>query len=484
MKILMVSSESLPFVKVGGLADVVFSLSKVYAQRQDIEVCVFLPFFRQVREFCQEHSVPLVEKPFRLWEKAVFISSRLFETVYEGVSFFFVDIPHFFDRESPYGTSMGDYIDNYARFSSFCQVVFSCLNDFQTDIVHLHDWPSSLLAYYLKCYRSFLYKDVYSVLTIHNIAYQGLFPFWSLDSSLVLQEDFHIDCCEFYGQVNWLKMGISCADKITTVSQRYSQEVMFDKGCELEGVLRSRRDDFQGICNGLDKSIFSPQVDSSIIFYGVDCIEKKQDNKKRLLETLDQGLCTESTLFVGMVTRVVSQKGLELVIEAMSCLFQYDIFLIIVGVGDKVLEDQLQDACQQFSRLYYFCCYDPVKASQVYAGSDIFLMPSHFEPCGLGQLIAMSYGTLPLVTPTGGLLDTVEPIKKRESGQLLGSGFIMQDHTQESLLTCIDEAVDLYYNCRSDWDRCVRYAMTLDFSWEERVEQYIDLYQGVLNKEG
>jgi starch synthase len=399
---------------------------------------------------------------------------------------YLVENKEYFARDGLYGSPSGDYPDNAQRFSFFCRCVLELLKkmDFRPDIIHCHDWQTALIPHYLKHERKDdpFFAKTGVIFTIHNLAYQGLFPRESLETMGLSRDCFAIDSLEFYGKVNLMKGGILSADLVTTVSQAYCQEIQTpEMGCGLHGVLRARRDDLFGILNGLDYDEWNPATDKEITKnYTHASLSGKMVDKIGLQRVM--GLASEPELpLFGMVSRMVAQKGFDLISELLPLFAKAPAQLVLLGAGEERYIKAISDIRGSGARNIAFTRgFDHALAPRVYAGSDLFLMPSFFEPCGLGQLIAMRYGAVPVVRRTGGLADSVfDP-------QDLGknpNGFVFEEYSPEALWTAINRAMVAYQD-KVFWKKLMRRGMSLDHSWQNSVQKYLELYRRALAGRG
>jgi starch synthase len=453
MKILFCSSEVVPFAKTGGLADVSAALP-VALEEEGCQVKVALPKYKGI----ESHS-PKMGK---------------------DIEVYLVENNKYFDRDGLYGDSRGDYPDNLERFAFFCNEVLSFLkrSDFMPDIIHCNDWQSALIPIYLKT----IFKDepkfsrIKTVFTIHNLSYQGLFSRDKFPQTGLGRQLFNMHALEFYGKVNLLKGGLVFSDFITTVSPTYAKEIQFPRfGCGLDGVLRKRSKDLSGIINGLDYAVWDPAGDNKIFQkYNAQNIEDKYVNKERLQQELRLPVKKDVPL-VGVVTRLAQQKGIELIISALDKMSGLDLQFVLLGTGDIKYHRLLERRSgRNFSMNLRF---DTTLARKIYAGCDMFLMPSDFEPCGLGQLISLKYGTIPVVRNTGGLKDTV--VNYNEANDT-GNGFVFEKYNSGSMLEALNRALAVYAN-KEKWRGLVLGAMSCDFSWEASAKEYIELYNRALN---
>ncbi|MFH0762673.1 MAG: glycogen synthase GlgA [Candidatus Omnitrophota bacterium] len=446
MKIAIAASEAVPFAKTGGLADVTGALG-LALEKLGAEVVLILPRYKCIGR-AAGHTV-----------------------IGRNLRVYFIENEDYFGRDGLYGDKKGDYKDNLARFSFYCRRALELLKeiDFKPQILHLHDWQASLIPVYLKAkYNNDpFYKDIKTLLTVHNIGYQGIFPKEQF-SDLGLNESFFgIDGLEFYGKINLLKGGLEFSDIINTVSPTYSRQIQGKElGFGLEGVLRKRKNELFGILNGLDYSLWSPQDDDFVAQkYSFETLQDKHKNKEALQELCGFQKKPELPL-VGMVSRLAQQKGLDILSESLEAISKMNLQLVILGTGDLKYHRLLQKAARRHSEtVSLHLKFDNTLAHKIYAGSDIFLMPSRYEPCGLGQMISLRYGTIPVVFKTGGLADTVNS----------DNGFVFDDYKKEALLAALTHAIAAFKD-KKKWFVLMGRAMESDFSWEESAKKYMELY--------
>ena len=479
MRVAILSSEALPFAKTGGLADVIGTLS-VALERLGQEVCIIAPAYRSVlqgefslRETAIELSVPISDRLM----KATVLDS----TLDQGVAVHFIRADPYFDREFLYGTVEGDYPDNAERFIFFSRAALEWLRHQAVDIVHCHDWQTALVIVYLKT-QAARYAETAAaktVFTIHNLAFQGIFGrhAWhllNLDSAL-----FTPQLLEFYGNINFLKGALVIADKITTVSPSYAQEMMTAaQGFGLDGLVRQRAADLIGILNGVDYGQWSPWTDPFITcHYGENSLSAKEECKRSLRRTV--GLPDKSdTPVVAMISRLTSQKGFDLVESIFASLMQRDIQFVLLGAGESRYEQFFRGAASRHpDRVGLRFGFDEPLAHQIEAGADIFLMPSLFEPCGLNQMFSLKYGTIPIVRAVGGLKDTVQQCNTEAE---TGTGFVFEPYEAQALLRTIDQSLQVFHDKKA-WAALRRRAMAMDFSWERSAKRYAHLYRQLLN---
>ncbi|MEF9967691.1 MAG: glycogen synthase, partial [Longicatena sp.] len=410
-------------------------------------------------------SIAYHEVPVNIWS-----------TMRNDVKFYFVEHKDYFERDTLYG-----YLDDGERFAYFQKAVIEMLNqlNYFPEIMHCHDWHTGMIPAMCKEGHSFdeRYRNIRHVYTIHNLAYQGNFGVEMLDSCLGL--DYRIydnGNVRYDGGISFMKSGILYADKVTTVSPSYSQEILTPQyGEHLEMVLNIRRYDLWGITNGIDIEYWDPKSDPEVPYHfnKVNVKKEKAENKVALQKEL--GLTNDpNVLLVGVVSRLTWQKGFYLMMEKLSEICAMPIQLAVLGSGEASIEDKMaQLEAGNKGKIVFFKGYNDSLAHRIYAASDIFLMPSLFEPCGISQLISMRYGTLPLVRETGGLRDTVIPYNEFEK---TGNGFSFANYNSDEMVSVLNTAIDVYYNRRDDWVCLVRNAMNTDVSWEKSAETYCQLY--------
>ncbi len=483
MKILIASPEAVPYVKTGGLADVAGALCREYRKMKQ-DAFLILPLYKNIKK--RENA--LVDTGVRI---KVPVGKRIMEgrIFNDRLQNHFIRCDEFFDRPEIYGTPEGDYADNAARFVFFSRGILETCRalNFRPDVVHCNDWQTSLVPLYLRTlYRNDgLFKKTATLLTIHNLGYQGLFPASDMVLTNLGSDLFNPGGIEFYGKVNFLKAGIISADILNTVSETYAKEILgSDFGYGLDGVLRTRQDDLYGVINGIDHDEWDPSKDRFLSgHYDYDDISGKSACRRKLLRTLftSSQAGGESMPVIGMVTRLSEQKGLDLVIRAVPELLSFGVKLAILGKGDDRFHKGLQDISGMFGgSLSVNIGFDEQLAHRIYAGSDFFLVPSKYEPCGLGQLIALRYGSIPVARKTGGLADTVqdyEPLKSR------GIGFLFSDYTPSAMLDALKRAFCVYTD-KDKMKQMIRGGMRKDFSWKHSAQRYIELYKVALKKKG
>ncbi len=475
IKVLFAASEVAPFAKTGGLADVAGSLPK-YLNKLGADVRVVMPKYK---------SIPynFVDQMEYLGYIYVDISWRhqycgIFKLVYEGVTFYFIDNEYYFKRDGLYG-----FIDEAEQFTFFSKALIEFLPsvDFNPNVIHLNDWQTAIASTLLKAHylNNDFYRNIKTVLTIHNLKYQGVFPKSTMPDLLGLGWEYFTPYgLEFYDQVNFLKAGIVSSDIINTVSLTYAQEIKTDFfGEQLQDAIRMRSNDLYGIVNGIDYENNDPSTDKRIYAnFDLPHIENKSINKEKLQETLGLPIRNDVPL-IGIITRLVAQKGLDLIEFVLGDILSEDIQLVVLGTGEAVYEEMFKQASLRYpDKVSANIKYDVTLAQRIYAGSDMFLMPSLFEPCGLGQLFSLRYGSIPIVRETGGLNDTIEPYNQYTR---TGNGFSFNNYNAHDMLYTIKRAIHFYHD-KFAWDALTKNAMSQNFSWDKSAGEYINLYKRLL----
>src|SRR5438874_2392798 len=474
MHIAFVASESVPFSKTGGLADVVGALPQALISAGH-QVSVYLPLYRQTKLKDPQTVVRSITVPF---DDRYRFCSVVSGGKHSGVQFFFVDYPPFFDRDALYGTPAGDYPDNAERFALFSRAVLEASKILGVpQVFHCHDWQSALVPVLLRTQYAEdpAFRDVASVFTIHNMGYQGLFPADTLPLLSLSWDLFTISKMEFFGSVNFLKGALVFSDFVTTVSKKYSQEIQTTEfGFGLEGVLRARASTVAGILNGVDYDEWSPQTDKFIVArYSPQDLAGKAECKQDLLTAFDMRNADLHLPVIGSVSRFAAQKGFDLIAQIMDRLAREEMIIVALGSGDKTYEDMFVRLNKQFPhKIAVKIAYDNTLAHKIEAGSDMFLMPSKYEPCGLNQIYSLKYGTVPVVRATGGLDDTIEHWDPR-TGK--GTGFKFTDYSGEALLLTIRQAPQAFRDQTAS-QTLMRNGMNKDFSWNASAKEYVRVY--------
>ncbi len=474
MRILFVASEGLPFSKTGGLADVVEALPKALVA-QGHEVAVVLPRYRETKAT----AVVMPSLTIPMGGTRLRFPAIADGTVLNGVRYFFVEDAEYFDRDGLYGSKTGDYPDNPERYAEFCRAAIEVAKHvWPADVIHCHDWQTALVPVLLRTSYSDdpLVKDIPVVFSIHNMGYHGQFTKDVMERVGLPAPLFHPSGLEFYGFVNLLKGGLIYSDYLTTVSRRYALEIQTKEyGYGLEGVARGRADRLVGILNGVDYAAWNPEKDKLIAAkYSAKDLSGKQVCKQDLLEVF--GLPAEhlSTPLIGIVSRFADQKGFDLIAEKAHELMREDLALVVLGAGEKKYEDLFRALVAAYpGRVGLKIAYDNTLAHKVEAGSDMFLMPSRYEPSGLNQMYSLKYGTVPIVRATGGLDDSIEPFDVEHG---TGTGFKFKEYTGEALLFAVRQALHHYMDERI-WKRIQLNGMAKDFSWKTPAAEYAKLYE-------
>ncbi|MDR3762459.1 MAG: glycogen synthase GlgA [Acidobacteriota bacterium] len=474
MHVLFAASECVPFSKTGGLADVVGSLPRALASLGH-QATVYLPLYRQTQLQAARTVIASVTVPY---DDQYRFCSVVDGGKLNGVQYYFIDYPPFYDRDALYGTALGDYHDNAERFALFCRAVLEASKILGVpDIFHCHDWQTALIPVLLRS----LYADdpafahSGTVFTIHNIGYQGVFSPDTLPLLMLPWDLFTISKLEFYGKVNFLKGALVFADAVTTVSRRYALEIQTaEYGFGLEGVLHSRAGSVHGILNGVDYDEWSPASDRFLTaHYTPQSLKGKQLCRRDLLQAF--GFDKETTApIVGIVSRFAAQKGFDLIALAADRMAHLDLRVCVLGSGDKTYEELFRRLARQYpARFAARFGYDNEMAHKIEAGADFFLMPSRYEPCGLNQIYSLKYGTVPIVRATGGLDDTIEPYDER-TGK--GTGFKFHPYTPEALLDSVQAALATFAKPKS-WRKLMLNGMARDFRWTVAAREYVKVYE-------
>jgi starch synthase len=473
LRILFAASEGLPFSKTGGLADVIEALPKALVA-QGHELAVVLPRYRGIKT----SMVVMPSMTIPLGGRLRF-PSIADGTMLNGVRYFFVDDPGYFDRDGIYGNSTGDFPDNAERYSEFCRATVEIAKHvWPADVIHCHDWQTALVPVFLRSSYAAdpLVKDIPVIFTIHNLGYQGQFTAAALGRAGIPPEVYNPAGLEYYGNVNLLKGGLVYSDYLTTVSKKYAEEIQTPEfGYGLDGVVRSRRDHVVGILNGVDYSIWNPEKDKLLAAtYSAKDLTGKHACKKELLEIFGLSPEHETRPVLGIVSRFADQKGFDLISAVAPELMEEDVILTVLGTGERRYEELFETLANEFpGRVGVRIGYDNELAHKIEAGADMFLMPSRYEPCGLNQIYSLKYGTVPIVRATGGLDDTVESFDVQHG---TGTGFKFEPYTGAALLDAIRLALHHFADERI-WKRIQLNGMSKDFSWKRPASEYAKLYK-------
>ena len=476
-KILFVSSEAVPYVKTGGLADVVGSLPK-YFDKKEYDVRVVIPKYACMDRSFLPNLKFLCHFYVNLNWRRQYVG--IFESEYHGVHFYFVDNEFYFAGESPYN----NIYEDVEKFAYFSKAVLASLPyiDFAPDIIHCNDWQTGLIPVYLheRFALGDFYNGVKSIMTIHNLKFQGIWDLKKVKDITGLDDSyFTSDKLEAYDDANYLKGGIVYADRVTTVSETYAEEIKTPfYGENLDGLMRARSNVLSGIVNGIDYDEYNPETDKRIYnnYNQVTFRKEKWKNKVALQKEL--GLTEDKGKFmIGLVSRLTDQKGLDLVAYVMDQLCAEDVQFVVLGTGEERYENMFRHYDWKYNdRVSANIYYSEDMSHKVYAACDAFLMPSLFEPCGLSQLMSLRYGTVPIVRETGGLKDTVEPYNEYEGK---GTGFSFANYNAHEMLGIVNYAKDVYYNHKREWNKIVDRGMKTDFSWNSSARKYEELYNSL-----
>lgn len=476
-KILFVASEAVPFIKTGGLADVAGTLPK-YFDKENYDVRVVLPKY-----LCMKPQfVEMLEYKTHFYMELGWRSQYVgvYETVLDGVTFYFVDNEFYFKGFQPYG----NIYEDIEKFAFYSRAVLSMLSiiDFKPDVIHCHDWQSGLVPIFLDNFRygGEFYKDIKTVMTIHNLKFQGTWDAKTVQDITGLPDYYFApDKLTSFDDANYLKGGIVYADRVTTVSSTYAEEIKTPfYGEKLEGLMCARSNVLTGIVNGIDYEDYSPDIDNHIVRkFTVDNFRKEKiKNKIALQEEL--GLApNHKTMMIGIVSRLTDQKGVDLIAYVLDELCQDNIQLVVLGTGEERYENMFRHYAWKYpDKVSANIYYSEAMSHKIYASCDAFLMPSLFEPCGLSQLMSLRYGTLPIVRETGGLKDTVTAYNEYEKS---GTGFSFTNYNAHEMLQTIRYASSVYYDKKRDWNKIVERAMLEDFSWNRSAREYEKLYDSL-----
>ena len=473
-KILFATSEAVPFIKTGGLADVAGTLPK-YFNKEEIEVRVMLPKYMCMKEKWRDNLEYVTHFYMDFNGKRDYVG--ILKYVNEGITFYFIDNESYFSGGAPYTSAYEDIV-KFAFFSKAVLVALPII-DFRPDIIHCHDWQSGLVPVYLDHFRYWneYYRGIKSVMTIHNLKFQGV---WSIPEIKAITglPDYYFtnDKMEAYGNSNYLKGGLVYADRITTVSDSYAEEIKTAfYGERLEGLMNARANSLSGIVNGIDYDDFNPATDPHIAKnYSVEDFRKeKVKNKTALQEEL--GLDKDpKKMMIGVVSRLTDQKGFDLIAHVMDEMCQDDVQCVILGTGEEKYEEMFRHFAWKYpEKVAANIFYSEPMSHKIYAACDAFLMPSLFEPCGLSQLMSLRYGTVPIVRETGGLKDTVGNFDAEEK---TGTGFSFTNYNAHEMMATVRYAEEVYYGNKREWNKIVERGMKSDFSWNNSAKQYEALY--------
>ena len=469
MKVVFVSSEIYPFAKTGGLADIAGALP-VKIAKHGIRTFAFMPLYKTVDT--EKFGIKPINVKLDVYLNGRSYTFEVYKLI-DGVSYFFLKNDELFGRDYLYGTPEGDYTDNDVRFGAFSYAVMEFIKNegLNPDIIHVNDWQTSLIP--VLTYYKYGWHDVKTVLTIHNLAYQGIFDKYSIERLNLGWDLFHMEALEFYDKVNFLKGGIVFSTAVTTVSPTYAKEILTpEHGYGLDGLLRKYENKLFGIINGIDYDIWNPETDKHIYKnYCSFTLQNKDINKELFLK--ETGLKDKSKPLFIFIGRFAKQKGIDLIIDSIDDLSKLPINLAILGSGDKGYNDFFESIKGKYENIFVKVGYDEPLSRKMYASADFLIMPSLFEPCGLNQMIAMRYGTLVVARKTGGLNDTVKDISEKD-----GYGIVFEKPEKHEFLNAISRAVELYKN-KTTFEDLRKKVMELDFSIESTAVKYIKLYENI-----
>lgn len=481
IKVLFVSSEISPFAKTGGLADVASSLP-LELSRMGVSVNLVMPKYGSI----DENKFSLREVPdsnfqIQLGGKLEFGKLK-YNVLNEKLRVYFLENDNYFKRNGLYVDPITnvDYQDNAERFIFFTKGILEVIRkvELKPDIIHCNDWQTALIPVYLKTVYSDIefYNSIKTVYTIHNLAYQGIFNKEEYHKIGIPWSYFSIDGLEFFDKINFMKGGINFSDAITTVSEKYAQEISssVEFGFGLEGVLANKKNILRGILNGVDYSVWNPAKDKLISQkYSSRSLEKKILNKKALLEKFNLPF-DEKIPLIGIISRLATQKGIDLIEAASNELMQIPMQLVVLGTGEPKYQKFLENLSYQYpQKVGFFCGFSEELAHLIEAGSDMFLMPSRYEPCGLNQIYSLKYGTVPIVFAVGGLDDSIVQFNEKDFS---GTGFKFYDYNSESLLDAVRKAIEIFRK-QDVWKKLVSNGMKQDFSWKKSAKKYLNLYE-------
>jgi starch synthase len=476
LRVLIASPEIYPIARTGGLGDVAGALPKaLYALGHDVRVV--MPRYKRITKWDRL----LADIPVKIHDYPE--TAVIKETTLDGkIPAYLVENYRYFDRDDLYG-----YGDDFQRFAFFSKAVLEMLKvvNWKPDIIHCNDWQSALIIPILKVLyaKNEFFKDIHTAFSIHNLQYQGNFPKETIGCTSLPWDVYTMDKMEFYGQLSYLKGGIVYSDVVNTVSENYAKEIQTKEyGCGLDGLLTALKHKLYGVINGIDYDIWDPRIDSFIPRkYWINTLSDKLINKIDLQREV--GLKQDpNTLLIGMISRLSAQKGIDILLPIVSNILKKNVQLVLLGTGDKYYEDQVFRIKDMFPNGRFVLKFDERLSHKIYAGSDLFLIPSKYEPCGLTQMISLRYGTVPLGRETGGLADTIVDYGVNRNNS---NGFLFKNYTPTEFENAINRAFELYKN-KKEWNELQKRGMECDFSWKASAERYVELYRtakrGKVNK--
>ncbi|MCR5322833.1 MAG: glycogen synthase GlgA [Lachnospiraceae bacterium] len=477
--VLFIASECVPFIKTGGLADVIGSLPK-YLNKNEFDVRVIIPKYACISEEYKSKMQYLNHFYMQLAWRNQYVG--ILEEEYEGVKFYFIDNEYYFQGWGPYG----NIYEDIEKFAFFCRAALSALPiiGFRPDIIHCHDWQTGLVPVYLHdtFQQNEFYRGIKSIMTIHNLKFQGIWDKKTIKDITGLSDYYFApDKLEAYGEANYLKAGIVYADYVTTVSRSYAEEIKYPfYGEGLDGLMNARSNCLCGIVNGLDYEEYNPETDPFIYknYSAMTFRKEKVKNKRGFQQEL--GLAVDDRKFmIGICSRLTDQKGFDLIDCVIEEICAEDTQLVVLGTGTEKYENLFRHFAWKYpDRVSANIYYSNERSHKLYASCDAFLMPSLFEPCGLSQLMSLRYGTIPIVRETGGLKDTVYPYNEYEN---TGTGFSFANYNAHEMLSTIRYAKSVFYDKKREWNKLIDRAMAQDFSWNNSARQYEELYYRLLS---
>ena len=462
MNVFYASSEVAPFAKTGGLADVSGSLP-IALNEISCKAHVILPFYKCVK------AMNLECRPFTVGE------FEFLEYKKNGIRYIFIVKDEYYDRDNLYSEPHGDYQDNYLRFSHFSKAIAHLAKEKKPDVINCNDWQTGLVPIYLKL----LNEDIKTLFTIHNIGYQGIFKRNVLNEIGVPRKFYRINGIEYYGKISFLKAGIVYSTAISTVSKKYAEEIMTPEfGCGMDGVLRTRMPNVYGIPNGVDYTQWNPDVDEHIkCNYNSNSVDKKLECKKDLIESVKLPPETVKRPIIGVITRLAEQKGVDLLVDAAGEIVEMGASIVILGTGDEKYNNLTRRIGEHYpEHISSNITFDNKLAHKIEAGSDMFIMPSRYEPCGLNQLYSLKYGTVPIVRATGGLDDTITDLDLDKDN---GNGIKFKEASKKGVVDAVARAIKLYKN-EELWRSVQKKIMDIDFSWKTSALHYKEVYQKLI----
>ena len=470
--ILFVSGEGLPFIKSGGLADVIGSLPAALTKRGE-GAAVVLPMYKRIIEKFPELKE---ECTFRVHSGVIDKQCVLYSTKIDEVIYYFIRQDDYFYRDGLYG-----YADDGERFIFFCHAALDMLPHikFKPDVIHTNDWHTGMIP--IMCKQEYTdpeYKKYKHVYTIHNLLFQGNFPKETMRCLNLSDHYWNNGDIKFDNGISFMKAGIIYADKVTTVSQTYAREILTSEyGERMEKVLANKGDNLLGIVNGIDIDNWNPSTDKALYKnYSINDIRNKKACKRSLQYQLGLRVA-DDVMLIGIVTRLTWQKGMHLILDKLTNIMNQDVQLVILGSGDNYIENELKKIESTYPhRAVFYCGHNEELSHRIYAGCDLFLMPSLFEPCSISQLISMRYGTIPLVRETGGLKDTVQPFNEYDG---TGTGFSFRYLRGDEMMHVLAYAINVYYYNKAGWRKLIRQAMSVDVSWDNSAREYSQLYESM-----